>query len=96
MRLESPQEISPGEAVRIDIGDSLLLGEVVHAARQGSRDASRNWVIGIRFEQGIFGLQALQKLLAAITGGAHNPAEDYSQPRGARSVNPQGPKSLDQ
>jgi hypothetical protein len=77
MKLMSPEEVLPGDAVRLDVGDALLLGEVVHASRQECT-AQQTWVVGVRFEQGIFGLAALKKLLAAIEGADSRVESDSS------------------
>jgi hypothetical protein len=68
LRLRVPLQVSPGEAVRLDWGDLLLLGEVVHTRSAEAFDSSRSWVIGIQVEQGIFDVKALANLLAAVAG----------------------------
>lgn len=68
MQLRVPAAMQAGDPVRIDVGDSMLLGEVVQSSRESDSGDYSSWCIGIHFEQGIFGLKALERLLEAIGG----------------------------
>jgi hypothetical protein len=76
VRLRVPLQVSPGEAVRLDWGDLLLLGEVVHTRSAETFDSSRSWVIGVQVEQGIFDVKALANLLAAVAGEDRQPLRE--------------------
>lgn len=68
MRVALPLPVQPGAAVRVEFKDLLLLGEVVHTSPQPAEGLEMQWTCGIRFEQGIFGVAGLQRLMAALAG----------------------------
>lgn len=59
MAIEAPQGVAPGSAVKIEAGDDLFLGEVVHcrALEHGG------WFLGLRFTQVLSGLSALSGMV---------------------------------
>lgn len=69
MGIRSPLPIAPGNAVRLDLSDQLLLGEVVHCRPVAVPNQFMHWFCGIRLEQGIFSREALRRLLEAVLGG---------------------------
>ena len=72
LRVALPVDVSLGVAVRVDLGDSLLLGEVCHhsADRQG-------FIVGLVLQHSLTGLGALENLrrtLLAESSEPHAPA----------------------
>lgn len=59
MAIEAPQRVAPGSAVKIEIGDDLFLGEVVHCRVL----APAGWLLGLRFTQVLSGLAALNLMV---------------------------------
>jgi hypothetical protein len=52
-----------GAPVRLDLDDSLLLGEIVHCRQEGT-----DYQVGLRFEQCIGRVSDLQRLVGALVG----------------------------
>ena len=48
------RRIAPSSLVKIEYGDSFLLGEVIYCQQDDS-----GWLAGLRIEHGLFGLTAL-------------------------------------
>ena len=57
LRLALPMDVSPGVAVRVDLGDSLLLGEVCHHS-----STPQGFVVGLVLEHSLTGLNELENL----------------------------------
>jgi len=57
LRLELPLQIALGAAVRVDLCDSLLLGEVCHCGPAGD-----SFSVGIMLEESLTGLTELENL----------------------------------
>jgi hypothetical protein len=100
LRLVSPLRIMAGAAVKVEVGDLLLFGEVIHAQRQ-EWAAKAHWTCGIRLEQGIFGLSALNRLMAALCPqdivrpaepGSDDPKASQTTEQGNRQDHPQRQK----
>ena len=53
-----PQPISPGTAIKIEIDDSLVLGEAVYC-----RDAAGSYLVGVELDQVLCGLSQLARKL---------------------------------
>jgi hypothetical protein len=62
MRLLSPVPISPGSPVRIDIGDSLMLGEICYC-----REDEGGFSLGVILEQVLRGLTELARNVDRLT-----------------------------
>lgn len=65
-RIRSPYPIKVGSPVRIDMDDSILLGEAVHCAKDET-----GCFVGVRFEQCLGRVSDLQRLVSALLG--HQP-----------------------
>jgi len=59
--LHVPSELTTGTLVRIDAGDALWLGEIVHC-----RPDERGFLIGVHFEHSLIGLNQLQRTLQRL------------------------------
>ena len=57
------EPVRPGDAIQIDLEDSLVLGEVRYW-----RAAERGYVVGIEIEEALHGLAALARLNQALLG----------------------------
>jgi hypothetical protein len=62
MRLESPGPVDAGQAVKIDAGDAMFLGEVCYCAPM----ESRGYYVGVVTTQCLSGLRSLQHLIEAL------------------------------
>lgn len=75
LRLALPVDVSPGVAVRVDLGDSLLLGEVCHHA-----STPQGFIVGLVLEHSLTGLHQLENLrrtlLESATESAPGSRED--------------------
>lgn len=57
MRVAVPDRVSPGDAVKVDMDDALLLGEVCYCRRHES-----GFILGIELDQALSGLADLKRL----------------------------------
>src|SRR4051812_43252262 len=57
--IEMPERLATGDAVKIDLDDSFLLGEVIYCRADGN-----GWYAGIELEHALFGLAALAATLS--------------------------------
>lgn len=55
--------LRPDTAIRIDIGDVMLLGEVCHCTWDG-----KAWVAGIELQQAVNSMTDLSRLVAGVMG----------------------------
>lgn len=62
-RVELPEAIPQGMLVRLDLADSLLLGEVTWCAKAGAL-----YYAGVRIEQSLEHMGDLRRLMAALVG----------------------------
>ena len=67
MRLMLEEPLPVSAAVRVDYNDTLLLGEVCHATRQGE-----SYTVGLALDQVLYELTRLSKLAEALPD--HSPA----------------------
>jgi hypothetical protein len=58
MSLRLGQRVPPGTALRIDLPDSMLLGEVIYCRAEGE-----DWYAGIELEHALFSLNELAEAL---------------------------------
>lgn len=74
--LEGPVPV--GTAVRVEIGDRLLLGEICHV-----REEANGFLTGLRLQHSLTSMTDLARLVAAIMGespaGRASPAEEKVQ-----------------
>jgi len=63
LKLRSPHLLPVSSPIRLDIGDELLLGEIVHCVRDGE-----SYLAGLRVEQSLAMLGELRRLMQSITG----------------------------
>ncbi len=63
LRVVTGDPISPSTLVRLDIGDSLILGEVAWCAKAGDR-----YHLGIQMEQSLQHIGDLRRLVASLLG----------------------------
>lgn len=69
-RILSPFPIRTGTPVRLDVDDSILLGEAVYCARDGSGCS-----VGLQFEQCLGRVSDLQRLVDALLGSQPQSAQ---------------------
>lgn len=65
MRVRVPQPVAPGAAVRVEIEDQMLLGEVCYCQTL----TGGQYAIGLQLEQSLNNLDDLSKLVQALQGG---------------------------
>jgi hypothetical protein len=58
LALEMPVPVDPGTAIRVEMNDCMLLGEVIHC-----RNGSVSYLIGVELDQVLTGLTELGKRL---------------------------------
>jgi PilZ domain len=58
MSLQVGQQLAPGTAVRIDLPNSILLGEVIYCRAEGE-----DWNAGVELEHALFSLSELAETL---------------------------------
>ena len=63
LALEMPVPVVPGAAIKIELRDAMMLGEVIYC-----RQADGRWHIGIRLEQVLRGLTALNEFCTELEG----------------------------
>ena len=61
--LELEHAVSAGTALRIELDDALMLGEVVYCRRDGA-----SFTMGVRLEQALAGLAELLRTMEAFAG----------------------------
>lgn len=61
LRLLLSGRVGPGDPVKIDMDDSLLLGEVCYCQTQGS-----DYIVGVEIDQALAGLSELARLNLAL------------------------------
>jgi len=61
--LEMSHPVGIGSALKIEIEDSILLGESMYC-----RSENGAYFVGVELEQGLFGLGALHRILQAFAG----------------------------
>jgi hypothetical protein len=71
--LELPCSIAAGTAVRIELRDTLLLGEVIFC-----RDDAGSFYAGVELEHALFGLVDLQRAMGASSDSFSGPEEAHS------------------
>jgi hypothetical protein len=62
--LESSRPLPPGSALKIELADTLLLGEVVYCRERGAR-----YQVGIALEQALYNTRGLAALAERLLGG---------------------------
>jgi hypothetical protein len=65
MRLRSPLAMGAGQAVKVEIGDAMILGEVCYCA-PGGDGVDRSYILGLVNKECLTGLASLQNLLSAL------------------------------
>lgn len=73
MRLRSPEALDAGQAVKIEMGDAMFLGEICYCASVSGR---ADYFLGVVTEECLTGLNSLQHLIQAL------------QPKGIREREP--------
>lgn len=66
MRLRSPAPMSAGQAVKIEVGDSMFLGEVCYCA-PATLQTGPCFHLGVVTRECLSGLASLQQLMRALT-----------------------------
>ncbi|MCX6597465.1 MAG: PilZ domain-containing protein [Acidobacteria bacterium] len=64
LRVEVTESVTPGAAVRLDMKDQLMLGEVCYCQRA----ENGNWALGLQMEQALSHLEDLSHLMSALMG----------------------------
>ena len=64
LRVEVPEAVTPGAAVRLDLKDQLMLGEVCYCQRA----ENGSWALGLQMEQALSHLDDLSRLMTALMG----------------------------
>src|SRR5689334_10025216 len=80
--VELPERLAPGTAVKLDLDDSFLLGEVIYCRADGE-----SWYAGIELEHALFGLAALAATLSDFSEERSGPEHAYAL-QDARRQNP--------
>ena len=75
LRLETGEAIPLATLVRLDLDDSLLLGEVAWCARVGDGHH-----VGLQLEQSLQHLGDLRRLVASLLGEDHRRSLDQAEP----------------
>lgn len=68
-RVKAPYPVKAGAPVRLDVDDSILLGEAVYCAREED-----GCYVGLQFEQCLGRVSDLQRLVDALLGAQPRPA----------------------
>jgi len=71
--LEVGQPIETGTALKVDIPDTLLLGEAIYCRQEGDR-----YYIGVELEHALYGLAELARTLNEFDEGRSGPKEAYA------------------
>ena len=66
MGIEAPQKVAAGAVVKIEAGDELFLGEVVHC-----RASEGGWLLGVRLTHVLSGLAALSRMAREFNAALH-------------------------
>jgi len=61
--LELEHAVPAGTALKIELDDALVLGEVVYCRRDGA-----SFTVGVHLEQALTGLAELRRTMEALTG----------------------------
>ena len=61
-----------GSAVRVDVNDNILLGEVCHAKQTGPS----SWLCGMNLEHSLHSVHDLRQLMSALMGEAPQEVEN--------------------
>jgi hypothetical protein len=82
MRLLLSGRVSPGDAVKIDIDDDLLLGEICYCETQGA-----DFIVGVELDQALAGLSELARLNLALfeEPSSHRHVADIKMPNRPRA-----------
>ena len=74
MQLRSPIPVPLNAAVKVELHDALLLGEVCYCQSEGeSEDNGSTWLVGLITEQVLSNLSELSRLVLAIMGEESRP-----------------------
>jgi c-di-GMP-binding flagellar brake protein YcgR len=76
MRIVLTDRIPPGDPVKIQLDDTLLLGEICYCRPNG-----RGYVVGIELDQALIGLADLARLNRALSDDASETSETRSDRR---------------
>jgi hypothetical protein len=68
MRIQLAERLHAGSAVRLDMDDQIVLGEVCYCQQSGDQFA-----IGLELEQSLTNLHDLTKLMSALIGESRSP-----------------------
>lgn len=68
LRLVLPERITPETAIKIEMGDHLLLGEVAYG-----HDWGGEWHIGVEVQQSLLHTPDLERLRRSLLEGDENP-----------------------
>src|SRR5690349_22520637 len=71
MGLEADRPLGPGNALKIELADTLLLGEVIYCRQQGSR-----YQVGISLDQALYHTRALAALAKRMLGDTSGERSD--------------------
>lgn len=74
MRIEISEPLAPATLVRLDLADTLVLGEVAWCAKVGDHHE-----IGLRMEQSLQHLGDLRRLVSSLLGQDNRRSLDESQ-----------------
>jgi hypothetical protein len=85
LSLTTESGIPVGSAVRIDVNDNILLGEVCHSRQTGQS----GFVCGVQLEQGLTSVEDLARLVARLMGEARQPDENPAAVAAVAQVAPQ-------
>ncbi|MCX6590184.1 MAG: PilZ domain-containing protein [Acidobacteria bacterium] len=64
LRVEVQEAVAPGAAVRLDMKDQLMLGEICYCQRA----ENGKWAVGLQMEQALSHLDDLSRLMNALMG----------------------------
>ena len=65
MRVRVPQPVAGGAAIRVEVEDQLLLGEVCYCQSL----TGGQFAVGVQLEQSLNNLDDLSRLMKALSGG---------------------------
>jgi hypothetical protein len=72
LSLVTGSKVPLGSAVRVDVNDNLLLGEVCHSAQTGPSE----FVCGVRLEQALTSVNDLSRLVAVVMGESQRDSDN--------------------
>jgi hypothetical protein len=76
VQLRAPMPVSCGAAIKIESGDTLMLGEVCRC-----RPEAGAYTVGVQLSQELSSLTELERLNRALAGKAEEKVESDSEPR---------------